>query len=1783
MRRLPTAWVLLLFLAATGALHAETYNTPAINGSITISETDWDADDQVAADPPQDCRYDSDTDIVDLYATWDADNLYIGFTVDGGPGGYGNGLVVYVDTDAQAGITGATDFDGAQFYPRRITFSTMGVDVIIGGWDGGASVLFDARHCEDIMDMTPVEGFFAQWNPYTRHAEFRIPWEGIYGGDPGAVLPGTILRIIAASVGNDTSGAYDAAPSTSTGIEVNPATAWDAPTDLDVFVELVVDADENGISDEGFHLLGSISGTVTFDDPEDLTTRATLTAYQGETAVGSARTAAGGGAYMIPLIPAGTYDVRSEAASYLPDEIEGITVEGTEAVTGIDFSLIKVTGRIEGEVALVGDAPAVDVTVTIYDRLTGDEAGESAFVVAGGTGPFSIGTVLDGSYTVEATGLGYVEASVDTVVADGDTVGVGLLELSAVVATKYSFVDEDGNTIYGTATTVSLPDTGIYYYAPAWVQPRDDGDRVAYWDDAVQDSVLLSVTRLDPGFEPLGDFIVADVDTMPLTDSMITAAMFEDGRAGFLVADDEIEILRVLASRNGLEGVLEVGIGAARPTRLALTTDLETIDVGMGVAHLAGQLLDASGNATAVQGVNVSMSAGGVGGTFSLGSPETDPNGHFEIDFSGTVAGEATVTAIIDPASQYVSIDVDTLTIVLQPGEASIVGLSASPGAVIAGGICEITARVVDDWGNPVGLEGLAITLVANPSELVVSLDSPIVTGEDGVATGSLEAGTDYGLVEIAGSAGGLLVEAIFLPIDATIIATDEQAPESDDDHNSDPNVDLTVMYAANTADTLIVTFDFFSSWDAVHLGLAIETQGDAGGATSEPFNFPIVYGHDLLPDYAFTYVYSTRYWDTAPYADLRKWSGTAWEFYDFDNGVYLPLEGWQEGVRADEFVTKTGTQVSLRLPVAVLETAVGDTVRLQGYVMQEPERDVKYNALDSVPHDATHDMVPDAGDWWETATESVTLSNYVSYVIAEQGFPPILSDGEADPEVAQPGDLVTYTVRVEDGGGGVGDVFVDLSDIGGPALIRMRDDGLDSDQSPGDDVYTAAHTLTSAASDGAHTVTVTAKDGDNISKATLGIGITAHNPATAIREFEDPVGDDHGPNQRDSQDNPTPGLYYYYPTNFVFLPGSFDITNLAISADGEWLVFRMHVEDLANHQDPGAADWGAPEPNEQYCANPFRTDMNLQKIDIYIDAREGAGATSGFPSRNVDVARVDAWDYGISVEGWGKYFVISNDDNSQASWDVSEDAADIRVCNNHEENWIEIRVLRELFGTDGDDDEDIQAWDIIACLSSHDGDSNRENLGGIRWVNANTAEWQFGGGRDEEGGRNRDPNIVDIAASPGAGHEPGRPQEEMLDYTTPDAVSRFGANRIACVIEASFAEDLSPPIITTPTSPVAHDAGLQHIPWPALDNAPAVVWTTIWDLSEVEVARFHWQTLPSPVERSVDMVNLDGDIWAADIGRDALTEATGIIDLELTGEGRLIIGNIYARDRSANENEIWAGPFEMMIPEPWQSTQTFTRVDSILADGVEHQLVFQDGSIVSLDEGALPAERSGVDLTLSTVDDVDLENIRGDMEFIEVARELRLETDAGSTTELDASASVLLHYPVGASGSLDKNDIGLFRWIDETERWILVGGNSRPRSRVVQADASELGLLGLFFWEGLDVGDSDGLSGVRVEPNPFSPNGDGLYDKTRVTFFLGREADHVNIEFYDLSGRLARRLVFQEPASDTGRTRAEIDWDGTDAEGRVVPYGIYVMRMEAKFKTSPTYERVNRPVVVIK
>jgi hypothetical protein len=241
---------LLILLLVVGTALPETYNTPTIDGTVSIDPDDWDASDLAVNDPDDDCRYaPGDPDMDDLYVTWDADSLYVGIVTARPPGGYGNGYVLFMDFDAQAGITGATDFTNANFYARKITFSTMGADVVMGAWNLEGPFL---KFCSDPTSTTDVPEQRTASNTDVRHIEAAVSWNGLYGLGRGNVPEGTTLRFIAAIVGGDGSGAYDAMPTSSTGLESDPGTPWDATTDLDVYSEAIVDANNDGIPDVGY-------------------------------------------------------------------------------------------------------------------------------------------------------------------------------------------------------------------------------------------------------------------------------------------------------------------------------------------------------------------------------------------------------------------------------------------------------------------------------------------------------------------------------------------------------------------------------------------------------------------------------------------------------------------------------------------------------------------------------------------------------------------------------------------------------------------------------------------------------------------------------------------------------------------------------------------------------------------------------------------------------------------------------------------------------------------------------------------------------------------------------------------------------------------------------------------------------------------------------------------------------------------------------------------------------------------------------------------------------------------------------------------------------------------------------------------------------------------------------------------------------------------------------------------------------------------------------------------
>ncbi len=115
-------------------------------------------------------------------------------------------------------------------------------------------------------------------------------------------------------------------------------------------------------------------------------------------------------------------------------------------------------------------------------------------------------------------------------------------------------------------------------------------------------------------------------------------------------------------------------------------------------------------------------------------------------------------------------------------------------------------------------------------------------------------------------------------------------------------------------------------------------------------------------------------------------------------------------------------------------------------------------------------------------------------------------------------------------------------------------------------------------------------------------------------------------------------------------------------------------------------------------------------------------------------------------------------------------------------------------------------------------------------------------------------------------------------------------------------------------------------------------------------------------------------------------------------------------------------------------------------------------------------------------------------------------------------------------------------------------------------------------------------LSGLQISPNPFSPNGDGLYDETTLSFYLSQEAT-VTAEIYNIDGRRKKTVTQIYPfAGDDNEARVPrrvpgLVWDGRDNTGEFVPYGVYILRLIVTYNVPGGTRtiRSNHSLVVIR
>ena len=99
----------------------------------------------------------------------------------------------------------------------------------------------------------------------------------------------------------------------------------------------------------------------------------------------------------------------------------------------------------------------------------------------------------------------------------------------------------------------------------------------------------------------------------------------------------------------------------------------------------------------------------------------------------------------------------------------------------------------------------------------------------------------------------------------------------------------------------------------------------------------------------------------------------------------------------------------------------------------------------------------------------------------------------------------------------------------------------------------------------------------------------------------------------------------------------------------------------------------------------------------------------------------------------------------------------------------------------------------------------------------------------------------------------------------------------------------------------------------------------------------------------------------------------------------------------------------------------------------------------------------------------------------------------------------------------------------------------------------------------------------LTLQPNPFSPDGDGHDDLLFIRYRLDHADSRLDLKIYDVRGREVRRLANNAAATFSG----EILWDGKDAGGRDLPTGLYIVYLEALGKGGTRIQSAKRAVAL--
>ena len=641
---------------------------------------------------------------------------------------------------------------------------------------------------------------------------------------------------------------------------------------------------------------------------------------------------------------------------------------------------------------------------------------------------------------------------------------------------------------------------------------------------------------------------------------------------------------------------------------------------------------------------------------------------------------------------------------------------------------------------------------------------------------------------------------------------------------------------------------------------------------------------------------------------------------------------------------------------------------------------------------------------------------------------------------------------------------------------------------------------------------------------------------AGVIREAVDATGDDYGPG------------WYMYPTDVVFVDAVFDIEYVKIRDTGDAYQFEVAVGDIPGK---GVVDW-----------SPYYPPLNLQKIDIYIDCHRG-GATVGLPNRNVTFAATDAWDFAISVDGWWKGVLASNGQDIFSNFTQDVSSVSFVADTLTDRIWITVDKSAFVDNLGYADTSSFSQWDILVLMLGHDG----SGVEGVRYVNSGTSnQWQFNGGADGD----IDPNVIDIVAMPGTDaygnpKEPGRSQEEMLDYTVCSPV----------VLEAAKSTDIIPPTIS-----YSLPAEIPH-----LAGTPGVyIEVYIEDDVDVYEAMLFWRNVgeeewhPIPFGYREERNMFVGDIPFDDVKPDSFEFFFVAADPS---------GNLTYDPKDYPDTAVAsppAYPYSTLSANPTRVIPSITDVDTssfvvpVNTISGEHIFFFPDGAMLTIPRSRIS---SAVDTIYASY--TNLPSAAGtfpDISPLGQYRTLVLCSEKGQPV-LTSYAPFSFHY-FETTG--DESSFTLAKRDNRTDVWVPIGGRNAPYPNTINCNIildEQESSIGLFEQEQVKVS-SEPVSDVIISPNPFSPNADGLCDETNITV-VTRYDGQVDIDIFDISGNLVLSLARGKRVS-SGRNE-NIIWDGCNGSCEVQPVGVYLVcvRFTYIFEGNEREARKNKAVVIVR